>query len=104
MTSSAGKRFEFGQAVEREIYFARRAAIFEAANFLEELAGKLARIHELQEGEIGIEARRNDGGANFLAGIENDAFGTAVFDENSRDLHFGANFGAGFACCLPDGI
>ena len=73
MMARAGQAGEIGQPVEREIHFAGGAAIFVAANVFEEIGGQFARFDEFQECEIGIDARGNNVGVNFLAAFEHDA-------------------------------
>src|SRR5277367_3007373 len=82
MISGAGQAGEIRQVVESEIHFAGGAAIFVAANVFEEIGGKFAGFDELQKREIGIDARRDDVGANFFAAFEDHALRDAIFNEN----------------------
>src|SRR5271168_3214809 len=54
--AGAGKTGEIRKTVECEIHFAGRAAIFVAADVLEEIAGKFTLFDEFQEREIGVDA------------------------------------------------
>jgi hypothetical protein len=88
-----------------EIYFAGRAAEFVAANIFEKIAGKLALLDEFEEGEIGIDAGRNNVRVNFFAGaFEHNAARDAVLDENFRDGSFFADFDSGFDGGCTDGV
>src|ERR1700677_1092744 len=105
MISGAGQASEIGQAIEREIYFAGRAAEFVAAEVFEEIAGKVALFDKFQEGEIGVDAGRNDVGVNFFAGtFEDDAAGDTILDQNFGDGGFFANFNTGFDGGCADGV
>ena len=48
----AGDRFEFGERVEGDVYFAGRAAEFVAADAFEKISGSSGRLQEFFEGEI----------------------------------------------------
>src|ERR1700690_217145 len=104
MAADARQAGEIWQAIEREIYFARGAAVFVAANVFQEIRREIARVHHFQKGEIWIYARGNHRSANFFAAIQDYAFGPPILDQNFRDDSFGANFYAGFARRVGDGI
>src|SRR5271163_2793182 len=100
-TRHAGK---FGESVESEIHFSRGAAIFVTADFFEEFAGKIARLDELQESEIGIYAGRNGGGVNFFAIFKDHTVGSSVLQQDFRNWSLEADFYARLARCIADGI
>ena len=104
MVAGARQAGEIRERVESEIYFSRRAAIFVAANFLEEISGQLALFDEFQEGEIGVHARGNHVRVNFFAAFEHHALGFAILDEDAFDGSFLADFDPGFEGCVTYGV
>src|SRR6266851_3046014 len=53
---------------------------------------------------MGVHARRDDGGADFVAVFENDSGGAALMEKNSCDSGFRADFSAGFARGAGNGV
>ena len=104
MRAGSGHGFEVRQRVQRHIYLAGRAAIFEAVDVFEEVGGKMLGVDELVEGEAGIDAGRNCFGVNFIAVGEDDSFGLAILDDDFRDGGLGANLDAGLAGGVSDGV
>src|SRR2546426_1816473 len=104
MRAGAREAFEIGKRVEGEIDFAGGAAKFVAADAFEEIAGQFAGFEKFFEGEVRIDAGGNNVGEKFFAILEGDAASAAVLDEDFADRRFGADFNAGFAGSIGDGI
>ena len=95
---------EVGQRVEREVHFARRAAEFVALHFLTEIVGQVLGVDHLQERQVGIDARRNDGRVVLVAAGRRYADRLAVFDQDLRNRYLGLDFDASFARRVGDGV
>ena len=99
-----GQAREVGKAIERDVHFAGRAAILVTLHVFEEVGGQIALFHEFQECEIGIDAGRNHVRIDFLAAVEDDAVGDTVLDEDFLNSGVHADFDAGFARGIADGV
>jgi len=53
---------------------------------------------------MGVDAGGDDVGEDFFTGLENDACGAAILCENFADGRFGADFNAGFASSISNGV
>ncbi len=95
---------KFGQRVEREVHFAGRAAEFVALHFLAEIVGQMLGVDHLQEREVGIDARRDDGRVVLVAGGGGDADRLAVFNQDLRDRNLRLDFHTGFASGVGNGV
>src|SRR5260370_5202434 len=62
MRAGGGETFEIGKRVEREIDFAGGAAKFVAADAFEKIGWQFAGIEKFLEGDMGVDAGRNDVG------------------------------------------
>ena len=69
MSAGAGQAFEIGKGVEREIYFAGRAAVFVTTDAFEKISGQLAGVEKPFECEMGIDAGRDDVGGDFFTAL-----------------------------------
>jgi len=69
MCAGAGEALEIWKCVEREIYFAGGAAVFVTTDTFEKIPGEYAGIEKFFEGEMGIDAGRDDVGGDFFAAL-----------------------------------
>src|SRR5580700_2565964 len=104
MRAGTGETFEIGKGAEREIHFAGGAAEFVAADAFKEIGGELARLEKFFKGEMRVDAGGDDAGEEFLATLQRDTAGTAVFCKNFSDGRFGADLCAGFTGGVGDGV
>src|SRR3989442_13880855 len=104
MRAGAREAFEIGKRVEGEIDFAGGAAKFVAADAFEEIAGQFAGFEKFFEGEVRIDAGGNDVSGELFTILKGDAASAAVLDEDFADRRFGADFNAGFAGSIGDGV
>ena len=104
MSARSGDGLEVRQRVERQIHFAGRPAILVAVYVFQKFRGQRACLEKFRESQPGVDARRNDVGINLVAVGEHHAFGFAVLHDDLRDRGLGADFGAGFAGRIGDGV
>src|SRR5207249_3846965 len=104
MGARPGKALEIGKRIEREIDFAGRAAKFVTADAFEKICGQFVRFEKFLEGEVGIDAGRDDVGGEFFTLLKGNAANSAVLCENLAHGCFGADFDAAFASGARDGL
>ena len=69
--------FEIRQRIQREIYFARRSAIFEAIDVFEKFTREMFGVDELVKGQPRVNAGRNEIRINLAAIVQHYAFSLA---------------------------
>src|ERR1700676_1215071 len=104
MRIGAGETLEIGKRVEGKIDFAGRAAKFVSTYAFEKIAGQFARLKKLFEGEMGVDAGRDNIGRKFLAGLQGNACSAAVLYQDFADGSLGTDFDAGFAGGISYGV
>src|SRR2546426_2814813 len=104
MRAGAGKTLEIGKGVEREIDLAGRTTKFVTADAFEKIGREFAGFEKFFEGEVRVDAGRDDVGGELFAILKGDAASAAVLGENFAHGSFGADFNAGFAGSIGDGV
>src|SRR5450432_1185523 len=104
MLANAGKGLEIRESAESDVYFAGRATEFVSADAIEEIRRQFFSVDKFFEGEMGIDAGRNDIGVNFFSVFQGDAGDPIVFYDDVVDWSVGADFDAKFACRGSDGV
>ena len=99
-----GRQVKSGKRVEREVDLARRPAELVAPDVGDELVGQVLGADHVQEGEVRVDARRDDLARQVVAILEHDADRGPVLDDDLRDARPGADFGAGLARRAGDGV
>src|SRR5258708_27495759 len=99
MRAWAGYGLEVWQRVERQIYFAGRAAVLVTVHIFRKFAGQRAFVEKFREGEARIDTRRDDVGINLIAVDEDNARGLAILNNNLRNRGLRADFNPGSPRC-----
>ncbi len=102
MRAGAGQALEIGKRVKREIHFARRTSELVAPDAFEKIAREFTGVEKFFKSEMRIDAGRDDFGGDLFAGLQDNAAGAAVFDDDFRDARLRANLHAGFAGGVGD--
>ncbi len=98
------KKKNIAQVEQRDSLLPGRAAEFVATDAFEKIAREFAGVEKFLEGEMGIDAGRDDFGGDFFAALQRNAAGAAALDNDFRDARLRANFDAGFASGVGDGV